>query len=75
MQFINNYVVLHSRSAYEDWPELERKRHLLRLWLRTGEYPVVPESYLQRYSDMREWQKSPSAPTFDISETQNALAH
>lgn len=33
MQFISNHVTLHSRTAYEDWPERERKRHLLRLWI------------------------------------------
>ncbi|MEM8695943.1 MAG: TauD/TfdA family dioxygenase [Pseudomonadota bacterium] len=33
MQFISNHTVVHSRTAYEDWPERERKRHLLRLWL------------------------------------------
>jgi hypothetical protein len=25
--------VLHARTPYEDYPEPERKRHLLRLWL------------------------------------------
>ncbi len=33
MQFIHNHQVLHSRTPYEDYPEPERKRHLLRLWL------------------------------------------
>ncbi|MBM3358300.1 MAG: TauD/TfdA family dioxygenase [Betaproteobacteria bacterium] len=33
MQFLNNYVILHSRTAFEDYPEPDRKRHLLRLWL------------------------------------------
>jgi hypothetical protein len=33
IQFLNNFVTLHTRRAYEDWPEPERKRHLLRLWL------------------------------------------
>lgn len=33
MQFLKNSVVLHSREAYEDYPEPERRRHLLRLWL------------------------------------------
>lgn len=38
---VQNHVTLHSRSAFEDWPEAERKRHLLRLWLSTdGAYPV-----------------------------------
>jgi hypothetical protein len=33
VQFLNNYVTMHTRRAYEDWPEPSRKRHLLRLWL------------------------------------------
>jgi hypothetical protein len=33
IQFINNYTVLHSRTEFEDFPEPERRRHLLRLWL------------------------------------------
>lgn len=31
--FINNRWVLHNRTAFEDFPEPERKRHLVRLWL------------------------------------------
>lgn len=34
IQFLNNHVILHGRTDYEDWPEPERRRHLLRLWLR-----------------------------------------
>ena len=37
VQFINNHVTLHTRTAWEDFPEPERKRHLLRLWLVTPE--------------------------------------
>jgi Taurine catabolism dioxygenase TauD, TfdA family len=33
MQFLNNHIILHSRTAYEDHPEPERRRHLIRLWL------------------------------------------
>ncbi len=33
LQLVSNHVVLHARTAYDDWPEPERKRHLLRLWL------------------------------------------
>jgi hypothetical protein len=36
IQFLHKYTILHARSAYQDWPEVERKRHLLRLWLSTG---------------------------------------
>ena len=35
MQFINNYHVLHGRTAYEDDVEQGYKRHLKRLWLAT----------------------------------------
>lgn len=33
IQLLNNHVTLHSRTAFEDHPEPERKRHLLRMWL------------------------------------------
>ena len=35
MQFINNYHVLHGRTAYEDDEAAGHKRHLKRLWLAT----------------------------------------
>ena len=35
MYFINNRWILHNRTAFEDYPELERRRHLVRLWLRS----------------------------------------
>ena len=34
MQFANNYMVLHSRSSFEDFEELDQRRKLLRLWLK-----------------------------------------
>ena len=33
IQLLSNHVVVHARLAYEDYPEPERRRHLLRLWL------------------------------------------
>ena len=33
IQFLNNFVMLHTRREYRDWPDEARKRHLLRLWL------------------------------------------
>ena len=32
-QLISNHTVVHARTAYEDFPEPECRRHLLRLWL------------------------------------------
>lgn len=43
IQFLNNYVMLHSRRSFEDWPEPERKRHLLRLWLQDEAGRPIPE--------------------------------
>jgi alpha-ketoglutarate-dependent taurine dioxygenase len=34
MQLIDNRALGHKRSAFRDWPEAERKRLLVRLWLR-----------------------------------------
>jgi hypothetical protein len=34
MLFLNNYQVVHARTAFEDFEEPDRKRHLMRLWLR-----------------------------------------
>ena len=32
-QLISNHTIAHARTAYEDDPDPERRRHLLRLWL------------------------------------------
>lgn len=37
MQFLNNFVVLHTRTEYTDRPEPDRKRLLWRLWLSAPE--------------------------------------
>jgi hypothetical protein len=43
VQFLHNHTILHARTGYEDWPEAERKRHLLRLWLAPpGARPLPP---------------------------------
>jgi hypothetical protein len=31
--WLNNWLVLHKRQAFEDWDDLARRRHILRLWL------------------------------------------
>jgi hypothetical protein len=33
MQFCNNYVSSHARTAFEDWEEAEKRRLMVRLWL------------------------------------------
>lgn len=34
IQLCNNYVVMHSRQSFEDYPEKDRRRKLVRLWLK-----------------------------------------
>ena len=33
VQLLSNHTVMHARTDYEDYPEPERRRHLLRLWI------------------------------------------
>lgn len=35
-QFVNNLVIGHSRTQFEDFEALQDRRHLVRLWLRAG---------------------------------------
>ena len=44
MYFINNYTILHARTAFDDGDaDEDRRRHLLRLWLEVPEMrPVHP---------------------------------
>lgn len=52
MQFVHNHVVLHARTAYEDWPEPARKRHLLRLWLCPAGARPLPPVFAERYGPL-----------------------
>ncbi|HVH79029.1 MAG TPA: TauD/TfdA family dioxygenase [Stellaceae bacterium] len=49
MQFLHNHTCLHDRTAFVDWPEPERKRHLLRLWLAAPDARPLPPIYAPRY--------------------------
>jgi hypothetical protein len=47
MLFLNNYTIMHARTAFEDYEEPERRRHLLRLWLVAHKRrPILPEMEL-----------------------------
>lgn len=55
MQFINNLTTLHARSAFEDYDEPERARHLLRMWVALDDAKRRPLSHLldERYDWVR----------------------
>jgi hypothetical protein len=43
IQLLNNFVMLHTRRGYEDWPEDARKRHLLRMWMFDEDGRPIPK--------------------------------
>lgn len=52
MQFINNYPVVHSRTAYEDYEEMDKRRHLLRLWLSVPNSRPLHPVFAQRFGNV-----------------------
>lgn len=51
IQFLNNRRIVHGRTTFEDHAELDRRRHLLRLWLNIPTWPRRPEHQSDIYSD------------------------
>ncbi|HYM20064.1 MAG TPA: TauD/TfdA family dioxygenase [Candidatus Kapabacteria bacterium] len=52
MQFVYNHTLLHDRTSFEDWPEAERKRHLLRLWLSIPGDRPLPKIFEQKFGSV-----------------------
>ncbi len=52
MQFVYNHSQLHDRTAFVDWPEPARRRHLLRLWLSVPGDRPLPECFRERYGSI-----------------------
>jgi hypothetical protein len=49
IQLVNNHVLFHDRTAFEDWPEPDRRRHLLRLWLAPPDAQALPRVFAERF--------------------------
>ena len=54
IQWLKNAAILHSRTEFEDHPEPERKRHLLRLWLTSRRAFADGDAFLQQGVASRE---------------------
>jgi hypothetical protein len=52
LQFVHNHALLHDRTAFDDWPEAARRRHLLRLWLAPPAARPLSEVFAQRYGSV-----------------------
>ena len=53
MQLVNNYVIVHSRTPFDDHEEADRKRHLLRLWLAVPGAQPLPADWVEYFIDTR----------------------
>ena len=52
MQFVYNHSQLHDRTAFVDWPDPAKRRHLLRLWLSPEGDRELPEVFKERYGSI-----------------------
>jgi len=52
IQLVHNHTTLHDRTAFEDFPEPERKRHLLRLWLAPPNARPLPPVFAERFGSI-----------------------
>ena len=53
LQFLNNHVTYHARTEFDDYPEEERRRHLLRMWLAVPNSRALSPSMSAIYRDQR----------------------
>jgi hypothetical protein len=53
LQLLNNFVIWHSRTSFEDFEEPDQKRHLMRLWMATPNSPELPKEFSEFYGDTR----------------------
>ncbi len=52
MQFVYNHSLLHDRTSFVDWPDQNRRRHMLRLWLAMPGDRPLPACFAQRYGSI-----------------------
>ena len=52
MQFVYNHAMLHDRTGFEDWEEIDKRRHLLRLWLSVPNDRPLPKVFASRFGSV-----------------------
>lgn len=53
MQFVYNHSQLHDRTGFLDWPDPEKRRHLMRLWLSIDGDRALPACFKERYGSIK----------------------
>jgi alpha-ketoglutarate-dependent taurine dioxygenase len=52
IQLLHNHQILHSRNDFENWPEPQRHRHLLRLWIAPPTGRPLPDYFASRWGSI-----------------------
>lgn len=65
LQLLNNYTMLHSRTAWSDPADVRQRRCMLRLWLRTRDPRPLPEGFAGGYL---------TGVTYDVGQQAERLA-
>lgn len=68
IQLLNNHLIVHSRSDYEDYPEPERRRHLLRMILLTDTHDDVPDFSRNLNAFIKRWGAEPRQSVLENAE-------
>jgi hypothetical protein len=68
IQLLNNHLIVHSRTDYEDWPEPERRRHLLRMILLSGDDKDAPDFTRTLNAFIRRWGTEPRQSVLETAE-------
>ncbi|MGE3863900.1 MAG: TauD/TfdA family dioxygenase, partial [Burkholderiaceae bacterium] len=77
IQLLNNHLMYHSRTNYQDHETFEKKRFLLRMWLATPESRPLPAERQEYWGDtaagsIRGGVQPPAGPRFAFQDWQSA---
>ncbi|CAK0785174.1 hypothetical protein CVIRNUC_008380 [Coccomyxa viridis] len=53
IQLLSNHTQLHTRSAFIDYPEIDRRRHLMRLWVAPPNERPLPDEYIELWGSTK----------------------
>lgn len=68
IQWLNNYVILHSRTGYVDHAEADRKRLLLRLWLNHPKARPLDDAFANKALMGPRKGVKKRAPTYELAD-------
>ncbi len=66
IQILQSHVTVHTRTQFEDWPEVERKRHLMRLWLLDANGRPLAPGFRENISGINVSGIEPTAPVDNL---------